>query len=123
MEKNLLKGKVALITGGGSGICMGITKTLMEHNANCMITSRNMEKLNAAASELTASVPGSVCHAVKVKLFISFSSLTCAIQSLWHKLSKKRSNASAVWTFSSAALLETFSRQLKSLVQMRSLQL
>lgn len=61
---HILKGKVAFITGGGSGICMGITRAFLEHGAVCSIASRNKEKLKAAASLLSAQT-GSECIAVQ----------------------------------------------------------
>jgi dehydrogenase/reductase SDR family member 4 len=60
-----LKGKVALITGGGRGIGKAITKKFAEAGASVVIASRKMENLKATADEL-ASLPGKVipmeCH-------------------------------------------------------------
>lgn len=61
MQRDLLKSKVALITGGGSGICKGITEKLLRHGCSCVITSRTEAKLAAAADELQQRVPGSTC--------------------------------------------------------------
>lgn len=52
-QPNLLQGKVALVTGGGSGICQGITRALMEHGADTAITSRKAERLEQAAADLS----------------------------------------------------------------------
>ena len=49
----LLEGKVAFITGGGSGICLGIAQAFAAHGAKTIITSRNQEKLNDAAQAIT----------------------------------------------------------------------
>ena len=51
-REDVLEGKVAFVTGGGSGICKGITKALMAHGAKAVITSRKQERLDAAAKEL-----------------------------------------------------------------------
>ena len=51
-RQDILAGKVAFVTGGGSGICKGITEALMAHGANTVITSRKQEKLDAASAEL-----------------------------------------------------------------------
>lgn len=51
-RKDLFEGKVAFVTGGGSGICMGIARALMDHGARAAIVSRKIEKLEGAAKEL-----------------------------------------------------------------------
>jgi NAD(P)-dependent dehydrogenase (short-subunit alcohol dehydrogenase family) len=60
-----LKGKVALVTGGGRGIGKAITRRLAEAGANVVIASRKLENLEATAREF-ASLPGKVvpvaCH-------------------------------------------------------------
>ena len=50
---DLLAGQVALITGGGSGICRGIAEAYLAHGATVVITSRSAERLETAAAELT----------------------------------------------------------------------
>lgn len=49
---DLLDGKVALLTGGGSGINFGIARAFVAHGARVALVSRTQEKLEAAASEL-----------------------------------------------------------------------
>lgn len=49
---DLLAGKVAFVTGGGSGICKGITEALMAHGASAAILGRKADRLAAAAKEL-----------------------------------------------------------------------
>lgn len=60
-----LKGKTALVTGGGRGIGKAITKRLVAAGANVAIASRKMENLKATADEFAKS-PGKIlpveCH-------------------------------------------------------------
>ena len=43
--ENILQGKVAFLTGGGTGITGGITRAFAEHGARVAIVSRNPENL------------------------------------------------------------------------------
>ncbi len=47
----MLKGKHALVTGGGTGIGLAIAQILAENGATVTITGRRMEALEAAAAE------------------------------------------------------------------------
>ncbi|MEZ4450146.1 MAG: SDR family oxidoreductase [Nannocystaceae bacterium] len=59
-KENALAGHVALITGGGSGICRGIAEAYLSHGAAVCITSRRAELLEAAARELGERTGGQV---------------------------------------------------------------
>src|SRR5712692_4845708 len=60
-----LRGKVAIVTGGGRGIGKAITRRFAEAGANVVIASRSEETLEATAKEFS-SLPGKVvpiaCH-------------------------------------------------------------
>lgn len=52
MEFQILKGKVALVTGGNSGIGFGTAKSLVEAGAFVYITGRRKEQLDEAVAKL-----------------------------------------------------------------------
>lgn len=49
-----LDGKVAIVTGGGTGIGKGIAKAFAQEGCDLVIAARNKERLDAAAEELRA---------------------------------------------------------------------
>ncbi len=51
---DLFKGKTVFVTGGGSGINLGVAKNFAALGANIAICGRTQEKLDAAAEELRA---------------------------------------------------------------------
>ncbi|MEX2723365.1 MAG: SDR family NAD(P)-dependent oxidoreductase [Candidatus Freyarchaeota archaeon] len=54
MDLFRLDGKVAIVTGGGSGIGKAITEGLVEAGANVVIASRKFEVLENTAKELSS---------------------------------------------------------------------
>jgi NAD(P)-dependent dehydrogenase (short-subunit alcohol dehydrogenase family) len=52
---DLLTGKAALVTGGGSGIGAGLAKRLAEQGAKVLLVGRTQEKLDTVASAIVAS--------------------------------------------------------------------
>ncbi|HEV2984834.1 MAG TPA: SDR family NAD(P)-dependent oxidoreductase, partial [Vicinamibacterales bacterium] len=66
-QLDLLKNKVALITGGGTGICRGIALAFAAHGSDVAITSRKIEHLEPTAAELRALGVRAVAKAADVR--------------------------------------------------------
>ncbi len=58
LRDDALKGKVIVVTGGGSGLGKSMTRYFMELGADVAITSRDLGKLAQAASELEQDTNG-----------------------------------------------------------------
>lgn len=68
LREDALKDKVAIVTGGGSGLGKAMTKYFLQLGAKVVITSRNLEKLQATARELEDETGGKVlCVACDVR--------------------------------------------------------
>lgn len=57
-RKDLFLGKVAIVTGGGTGLGKAITKELASLGCRVVIASRKMERLETAADEINHEVGG-----------------------------------------------------------------
>jgi 2,4-dienoyl-CoA reductase [(3E)-enoyl-CoA-producing], peroxisomal len=64
---DLLKGRAALITGGGTGICRGIAHAFARHGCDVAITSRKAEHLDPTVAELKAMGVRAVAAAADVR--------------------------------------------------------
>src|SRR3954468_18487444 len=64
---NLLAGKAAVITGGGSGIGAGIAKLFARHGAKVALVGRTVQKLDAVAAEITKAGGTASVHAADVR--------------------------------------------------------
>lgn len=58
LRDDALKGKVIVVTGGGSGLGKAMTKYFLELGAQVAITSRDLEKLKSTATELETETRG-----------------------------------------------------------------
>lgn len=58
LRDDALKGKVIVVTGGGSGLGKAMTKYFLELGAKVAITSRDLDKLKNTASELESETAG-----------------------------------------------------------------
>jgi NAD(P)-dependent dehydrogenase (short-subunit alcohol dehydrogenase family) len=66
-RENLLKGRSALVTGGGSGIGQRMAERFAEHGANVMLLGRKQEKLDAAAAAIRERGGTVATHATDVR--------------------------------------------------------
>ena len=55
MNSKPLAGKTAVVTGGGRGIGAAIARKLAELGAMCVITGRNLDRLQRMAAESASS--------------------------------------------------------------------
>ena len=53
-SRDLLKGRVAVVTGGGTGIGLVVARELAAHGADVVLASRDAERLAAAAQSIAA---------------------------------------------------------------------
>lgn len=64
--KDLLKDKVAVVTGGGTGIGKVIAEDLCAHGAHVVLAARNLERIEAVAADLRAGGSKSIAVATDV---------------------------------------------------------
>lgn len=63
VDKNL-QGKVALVTGGGSGLGAAICMTLAQSGIKTIVADINLDKAKSVANEIEKK--GGKCHACRV---------------------------------------------------------
>ncbi|KAG2220231.1 hypothetical protein INT45_008772 [Circinella minor] len=59
-KNDILKDKVLLCSGGGSGICRAMTEAVVRHGGKAVIISRSLERLEKAAKEMSEATGGVV---------------------------------------------------------------
>ncbi|XP_038048260.1 peroxisomal 2,4-dienoyl-CoA reductase-like isoform X2 [Patiria miniata] len=64
-QPDVLRNKVAFITGGGSGICFTIAEVFMRHKCQTVIASRNLQRVQVAAKKLEEAT-GVQCLALQL---------------------------------------------------------
>jgi len=74
----LLKGKNALITGGGSGINFAIARRFADHGAKVALIGRTKEKLDAAVAEIEKAGGAASGHPADVR---DYNALAAALKS------------------------------------------
>ncbi len=84
-SETILADKVALITGGGSGINLGIARQFVAHGASVALVSRTQEKLDAAAEELDPSGERAVGFSADVR---DYEALEAAVASTMERFGR-----------------------------------
>src|SRR5438093_8093157 len=79
--RDLLKGKVALITGGGTGICRGIALAFAAHGCDVAIMSRKAEHLEPTRDEIRAVGVRAVAKAADVRDPAAVNDVVAAVAS------------------------------------------
>src|SRR3954447_5596304 len=81
----ILEGRVALVTGGGSGIGAGIARRLAEQGAKVAILGRRPEMLDAVVKEITAAGGSAVATPADVR---EYADVEAAIGSVVSQLGR-----------------------------------
>ncbi len=82
-QPNLLSGKVAFVTGGGSGIGQRIAERYAEHGARVMLNGRKQEKLDAAAARIRGAGGTAETHACDVREYTDIAAALKRTHELW----------------------------------------
>jgi len=90
-----LDGKVAIVTGGGSGIGKAIARSLASEGAKIVIASRNIQKLTRAAEEIGASGVTVIPIPADISVESQVNSLFERVMELFHRVDILVNNAGA----------------------------
>lgn len=93
-----VKGKIALVTGGATGIGYMIAKAYVQSGVKVYIASRNLANLTKCSTELTFLGPGS-CHALAADVTskAGIQALVASLSSRESKLNILINNSGVAW--------------------------
>src|SRR4051812_48762731 len=78
---DLLRDRVVLVTGGGSGLGLSMARRFVELGARVAITGRKAERLENAAREIDPTGERVLTHASDVREFDQVEALVAAVES------------------------------------------
>ena len=90
---DILADRVALVTGGATGIGFGIARTLGRHGARVCIGSRKLENLERAVSELAAEGIDAFYAPCDIRDPEQVRSMVAAVLERWSRLDVLVNNA------------------------------
>jgi NAD(P)-dependent dehydrogenase (short-subunit alcohol dehydrogenase family) len=90
---NLLQGRVALITGGGSGLGLAMSRRFVELGARVAIMSRSQDRLDAAAASIDPSGERVMAVAADVRQPEAVAAAVRAIIERWNAIDIAVNNA------------------------------
>ncbi len=101
---DILRDKVALVTGGGSGIGGGIAAALAAHGAKVAICGRTQARLDAAAQAIAAAGGECLAVAADVRKPEALAAVVAAIEQRWGRLDILVNSAAGNFLAPAAAL-------------------
>lgn len=99
-----LAGRVAMITGGGSGIGFGIAKAFVAAGAKLVLASRNIEKLEGAVAELIAMGGEAIAVQADVRNYEDVEKAVQAAQDAYGSLDIMIANAAGNFVVPASAM-------------------
>lgn len=83
LSPDLLTGKVALVTGGGSGLGLSMSRRFLQLGARVAITGRSEGRLQEAAAGLDAGGERVYFHAADVREFEAVEAVVAGVEERW----------------------------------------
>jgi NAD(P)-dependent dehydrogenase (short-subunit alcohol dehydrogenase family) len=101
---DLLRDKTVLVTGGGSGLGLSMSKKFVALGARVAITGRSEERLRGAAAEIDASGERVLTHRCDVREWEQVEEMVAAVRERWEGVDVLVNNAAGNFLASSEDL-------------------
>ncbi|MDQ3555771.1 MAG: SDR family oxidoreductase [Gemmatimonadota bacterium] len=101
---DLLRDKTVLVTGGGSGLGLSMSKKFVALGARVAITGRSEERLRGAAAEIDASGERVLTHPCDVREWEQVEEMVAAVRERWEGVDVLVNNAAGNFLASSEDL-------------------